>query len=253
MTAKQATVRTVQLWRDTAGYEIKDYGHPPSDMASLGPSGRCIEGRSAKVVPVVYGIAPGKTGEAWRRASRKLRRVKSLDDLCRFMTEFGPIDQAAGMLPIGAFFNPSCGSDHAGHVELPHAQSLPQVFADGYIRDIAALVDYSASDDSEGFLSAISGTLATRAVLRPMSGALWVTELPSILALLKYDMWCSFGEGRSVPSARRLCANCGTTMHVGDARKRGGKPVTARFCSNKCRVGSHLRQKRIEARRLAGF
>ncbi|CAH2407081.1 hypothetical protein MES5069_550128 [Mesorhizobium escarrei] len=39
-------------------------------------------------------------------------------------------------------------------------------------------------------------------------------------------------------------------MHVGGGLKRG-KMITARFCSDSCRVASHLRRKRYEARAVA--
>ncbi|TIX72070.1 MAG: hypothetical protein E5V25_07240, partial [Mesorhizobium sp.] len=177
----------MQLWRDKAGYEIKDYGAARTDVATLGPSGRSIEGRSGVLVPVAYSIAPGKVGEPWRRASRQLRGVKTIDDLCDFMTVFGPIDRTGGILPADATHKPFApgGADARkyglGYVELPRPQTLAQVFADGYVSDIATLVGYSMSDDSDGFLVALGGELTTRAVLRPMQGALWVTELPSML------------------------------------------------------------------------
>ncbi|CAH2407079.1 hypothetical protein MES5069_550127 [Mesorhizobium escarrei] len=66
-------------------------------------------------------------------ASAWLRSIQTIDDLCSFMKVFGPIDQSAGMLPTD-----------------DRRQTLAQVIADGYISDIAALVDYQLERRQRG-------------------------------------------------------------------------------------------------------
>lgn len=254
MATQTVLVKTVPIWMDIEGYVVRDYGSAPTPSAGRTviqseKYGRHVEGRSGRVVQVEQSAQ----SPIWRQAAKMIR---DLDGLAAFMSEFGWIGRTWTRGAVNSRNAEVCrfpeGTQHSKKFGLLYMQlKEPQNAAAALLGDIVESIQRMASCvdrmDRDGFLALSGGALTNEAEISPSTSiAPWTIRLPSLMALLRYQMWAEFGADDSHPpsvSGFRNCVNCGRAMSIGG--KRGATYRTdAKFCSESCRVAHHQRKKR---------
>lgn len=252
--AQPVLVKTMPIWIDVEGYVVRDYGPYPPHLAertvvSFGKAGRHIEGRSGRVVQ----IEQSAHSPIWRQAAKQ---VTDLEGLAAFMSEFGWIGRSwakGAAIPRNAevrrFPDDAQQRRKFGpiYVQLKEPQSASEVHLAGIVEAIQDMANCVDCLDRDGFLALTGGALTAEAEIAPSASiAPWTIRLPSLMALLRYQMWAEFGADASqtpAVSGFRSCVNCGRSMPIG-GRRGATYRVDAKYCSDSCRVAYHQRKKR---------
>jgi hypothetical protein len=227
----------VDVQKDIEGYEVRYVeAKRGRTVVQIQDPGWEIVGRSGKTETVICRM--DQNLRLWQKARRVLqyRREqlvveKSLDEVARFMSTWGPLIpplRIAGR----EVFDERAALDPFGRIN----------YLSGIVDEFSGSNDKDRRADQVKFISSMDDAAVAQARLEvkpAKKGSPFSLRMPTLLTFIEFEMLIAL---HAKPDSPRLCKYCGKPFKAGGSRGKSRR-IDAKYCKNSCKNMASLAER----------